>query len=78
MLEIRTYFLPNEMKATKEEIQTIFKLRCRMTDLKTNMKGIFNTFECPLCGLEDTQIHILQECRIIQNISKNKIGFYIS
>ena len=39
MLQIRTYFLPNNMKATKEEIQLIFKLRCRMTDMKTNMKG---------------------------------------
>ena len=72
MLEIRTYFLPNEIKATKEEIQTIFKLRCRMTDLKTNMKGIYNTYECPLCGVEDTQIHILQECPVIENKSKNK------
>ena len=72
MLEIRTYFLPNEIKATKEEIQTIFKLRCRMTELKTNMKGIYNTYECPLCGVEDTQIHILQECSAIENMSKNK------
>ena len=71
-LEIRTYFLPNEFKATKEEIQTIFKLRCRMTDLKTNMKGIYNTYECPLCGVEDTQIHILQECKIVENMKKNK------
>ena len=71
-LEIRTYFLPNEIKATKNEIQTIFKLRCRMTDLKTNMKGFYNTHECPLCGAEDTQIHILQECQTIENMKKNK------
>ena len=43
-----------------------------MRDLKTNMKGIYNTYECPLCGVEDTQIHILQECKIVENMKKNK------
>ena len=71
-LDLKTYFLPNAIKATKEEIQIIFKLRCRMTDWKTNMKGIYNTYECPLCGVEDTQIHILQECQQIENMNKNK------
>ena len=41
-------------------------------DVKTNMKGIYNTYECPLCGVEDTQIHILQECQQIENMNKNK------
>ena len=40
-LQMRTYLSPNQIKATKEEKQLIFKLRCRVTDLKTNMKGIY-------------------------------------
>ena len=47
-LQIRTYFLPTQIKTNKEEIQLIFKLRCRMTELKTNIKGIFENFECPI------------------------------
>ena len=61
------------MKATKEEIQLIFKLRCRMTDIKTNMRGNYKTFECPLCeGAEDTQIHTYQECKVIETQKKNE------
>ena len=67
------YFWPNEMKATKEEIQTIFKLRCRTTDLKTNMKGLYDTYDCPLGdGPDDSQAHIL-ECPIIEKESKIKM-----
>ena len=75
MLQLRTYFVPNEMKASKEEIQTIFKLRCRMTNLKTNMKGINENVECPLCegeGAEDSQEHVIQECKSIENKNQDK------
>ena len=44
-LEIQQYFMPSKMKKTKEEIQTIFKMRCRVTELKTNLKGIYVTYE---------------------------------
>ena len=39
MLRMRKYFMPSENNATKEEMQTIFKLRCRVTELKTNLKA---------------------------------------
>ena len=74
-LQMRTYLSPNQIKATKEEKQLIFKLRCRVTDLKTNMKGIYENTECPLCkieGCEDSQEHILQNCSILENITKEK------
>ena len=72
-LEIQQYFMPSKMKKTKEEIQTIFKLRCRVTELKTNLKGIYDTYECSLCGKEEeTQTHIL-ECEVLngKNDSEN-------
>ena len=75
MLQLRTYFVPNNMKASKEEIQTIFKLRCRMTNLKTNMKGMYENIECPLCegkGAEDSQEHVIQECKMIENMIQDK------
>ena len=37
--------MPSKIKKTKEEIQTIFKMRCRVTELKTNLKGIYVTYE---------------------------------
>ena len=39
MLQMRKYFMPSEYNATKEEIKIIFKLRCRVTELRTNLKG---------------------------------------
>ena len=75
MLQLRTYFVPNQMKTSKEEIQTIFKLRCRMTNLKTNMKGMYENIECPLCegkGAEDSQEHVIQECKMIENMIQDK------
>ena len=39
------------------------------------MKGIFENTECHLCkmeGCEDSQEHILQNCSILENITKEK------
>jgi hypothetical protein len=71
-LQMRKYFMPSDNNATKEEIQTIFKLRCRVTELKTNLKGIYDSYECSLCGgEEETQAHIL-ECPEIEKINEDK------
>jgi hypothetical protein len=40
MLKMRKYFMPTDYNATKDEIQIIFKLRCKATELKTKLKGI--------------------------------------
>ena len=63
-----------EHNATKEEIQTIFKLMCRVTELKTNLKGIYDSYECSLCGEEEeTQAHILECPEIEKNNEDNTL-----
>ena len=58
-VEMQSYFKPNGHEARKEEIQTIFKMRCNMTKVKINMKGMYDTFECGVCLKDDeTQEHI--------------------
>ena len=39
-LTIQEYLLPNKQKISKEETQLIFRMRCKVTDVKMNMKGI--------------------------------------
>ena len=64
--------MPSKMKVTKEEIQTIFKLSCRVTELKTNLKGIYDSYECSVCGKEEeSQAHII-ECEIISKLIENR------
>ena len=64
------YFLPSNINATKDEIQLIFKLRCRMTETKINYKGLYDTYECEICGDEDeSQEHILK-CTKLVNMNK--------
>ena len=70
MLQMRKYFQPSEANATKEEIQLVFKLRCRMTETKTNFKGLYDTYECDICGKEDeSQSHILEQTELV-NMNK--------
>ena len=51
------------VKITKQEAQEIFKLRT--SDVKTNIKGKYETFECDACKTEqETQKHIIK-CNIL-------------
>ena len=60
-LKMRKYLLPNEVNSDSEMIQLIFKLRCRVTEIKTNFKGIYDSYECDACGNEEeSQAHILE------------------
>ena len=69
-LKMNKYFLQNEMKPSKETIQMVFKLRSRVTNLKTNLQGMYDSYECTACGKEDeNQKHIL-ECEEI--LKRNK------
>ena len=53
----------------------IFRMRGRVTELKTNFKGKYESFECDACKIEDeTQKHII-ECKEI-NKEKKKIKKY--
>ena len=49
-IQMQKYLLPNDLKMKQEESQLIFKLRCRVTDGKTNMKGSYENFQCDLCN----------------------------
>ena len=60
-IRIQKYLQPNKVIITREEAQLIFKLRCRVTAIKHNLKGKYDTLECHACGNdEETQQHILQ------------------
>ena len=64
---MRKYLQPSQHNQTKEESQLVFKLRSRMTDLKTNYKGIYDDYGCSACGKADeSQSHIL-ECEELQS-----------
>ena len=66
-LQMRKYLQPSQHNQTKEESQLVFKLRSRMTDLKTNYKGIYDDYGCSACGkAEESQSHIL-ECEELQS-----------
>jgi hypothetical protein len=53
----------------REEAQLIFRLRCRVTGIKVNLKGKYDTWECSACGNEEeTQQHVI-ECK---ELNRNK------
>ena len=58
-IEMQSYFLPNKIDCSKEDIQLIFKIRSKMTNVKMNRKKLFKTHECSVCLDEnETQEHI--------------------
>ena len=68
-INMRKYLQPNKIRMRKEEAQLIFKLRCRMTQIKVNLKGKYDTLECDACGKEEeTQEHIL----VCEELNKDK------
>ena len=71
---MQKYLQPNSAKMSKEEAQLIFKLRCQVTNVKTNLKGKYDELECRACKIEqETQKHIV-EC-IVLSKEKEKIEF---
>ena len=53
---------PNETNIKLEEAQETFKMRSRMSEVKTNFKGKYEDFECKICDTKEyeTQKHILK------------------
>ena len=45
-INMQKYLKPNQNKMSKDDSQLIFKLRCRVTKVKENLKGIYDNFEC--------------------------------
>ena len=70
-MKMKKYFKPNEIKQTKEEIQQIFRMRTKMTELKMNYKGSYDSFECSACSLEEeSQAHIFKCKEILKHIEE--------
>ena len=63
--KIQKYLQPNKTKMTKEEAQLVFKLRCRVTEVKVNFRGKYDNLECRACDKEEeSQQHILV-CQVL-------------
>ena len=64
-LEMQNYLKPNRSKIKIEEAQEIFKMRSRVSDVKSNFKGKYENSTCNICENEDeTQKHII-DCPLI-------------
>ena len=76
VFEMQKYLKPCNIKITKEEAQEIFKLRSRMSDVKSNYKGKYESLKCEMCdeNEDETQKHILICKRL--NISNEEIPNY--
>ena len=71
-LEMQNYLKSNRVKPTKSEIQTIFEMRSRVTDVKLNFRGKYENLECRVCkSNEESQKHVY-ECNEIMKIRKIK------
>ena len=46
---MQNYLKPNRVMITQNEIQTMFKLRSRVTDVKQNFKAKYENLECRNC-----------------------------
>ena len=53
MIKMRKYLMPNNEDVTNKEKQLLFKLRCRLTETKTNFKGLYDNYMCDLCDQEE-------------------------
>jgi hypothetical protein len=60
----------------KEIAQLIFKLRCRVTEAKVNLKGTYDYLECRACQkVEENQKHILICPVLNKNRSSEEIKY---
>ena len=57
--EMQNYFKSYELKMTQDEMQEIFKLRCRVTEVKANFKNKYENVECDQCKEEESQKHVI-------------------
>ena len=58
-------------KLTRNQVSTIFKARTRMLKVKGNYKNACTNLNCRLCNdKEETQTHILEECKCLNEKEK--------
>ena len=70
--KLQNYLKPSRIKATRSEIQTIFELRSRGTEVKLNFRGKFENLECRVCEKSDESQKHAYECAEILKIRKLK------
>ena len=59
-LEMSDYLKPSIYQVCKEEAQLIFKIRCRVTNVKTNQRGKYDDLKCRICKEEEeSQEHLI-------------------
>ena len=67
---MQKYLKPNKI-ATIEESQEIFKMRSKVTDVKGNFKGKYDSIECNFCNEDELQKHFM-ECKVINENKKHE------
>ena len=66
-LEMKKYLKAIQFNLKQEDAQMIYNLRSRMTEVKINYRGSYETFECEVCQ-ENEESHMRK--RIITEIVK--------
>ena len=79
-LVMQKYLKPNKANIRIDDAQTIFKLKCRVTEVKVNFKGKYDDeLNCRACGIEEeSQKHIimckaLNENKEVENLNYENI-----
>jgi hypothetical protein len=76
ILRIQKYLQPSKIQINKEEAQLIFKLQCRFTEAKGNLKGKYDNLECRACGKEEeNQMHILKCKELNENKNMDELNY---
>ena len=69
--EMQKYLKACNIKIKQEEAQEIFKLRSRVSNVKSNFKANYETLECEAChNEEESQKHIIN-CKILNEKLEN-------
>ena len=71
-IQMQNYFSPNKVKMSKEDIELIFKLRCKVVNIKMNMKNEYDTYECNVCYSEDESQEHIYKCAEIWKLKEEK------
>ena len=67
VLKMQNYLTANNHKLRIEDCQNIFKMRCKVTKTKVNMKQMYNTLECRACRIEsESDCHVLKCSKILK------------
>ena len=80
-ITMQKYLKPNQTDITKDEAQLIFKLRCQVTNIKVNLKGMYDDLACTACEKEEeNQKHIIecQELNENENLEELKYEYILS